>query len=306
MKNDDVESEKERQIHGIAFSELVSYINETRSCDETVSVYKLSDLCKLYTERITCLVADVSSRVNSSRLKDRIVSHFPDLNAYKQGRENILAFKDDIGPALKRVCLEDFDNEFINISKAATFVRKDIFALSSEFKGTFPKECQEASVPQSLLSLVSMIQFGPNIQDRSYSQSTLTIAQLLMYNCTKKQSNRHMKDHEPPVCAYLGIMIHCKTRKRDLVDTFFKLGLSVSYDRVLEISTSMANDACRRYIQEGIVCPTNLLQNVFTSSAVDNIDHNPSSISSKDSFHGTGITFFPTYFGGCSRRFANI
>ncbi|CAG2257301.1 unnamed protein product [Mytilus edulis] len=123
MKNDNVESKKERQIHGIAFSELVSYINETRSCDETISVYKLSDLCKLYTERITCLGADVSSRVNSSRLKDRIVSNFPDLDAYKQGRENILAFKDDIGPALKRVCLEDFDNEFVNISKAATFVQ---------------------------------------------------------------------------------------------------------------------------------------------------------------------------------------
>ncbi|VDI52694.1 Hypothetical predicted protein [Mytilus galloprovincialis] len=126
----------------------------------------------------------------------------------------------------------------------------------------------------------------------SYSQLTSTIAQLLMYSCTTKQSNRHMKDHEPPVCAYLGVMIHCKTRKRDLVDTFFKLGLSVSYDRMLEISTSMANDACRRYVQEGIVCPANLFQNGFTSSAVDNIDHNPSSISSKDSFYGTGISFF--------------
>ena len=73
MKNDNVESKKESQIHGIAFSELVSYINETRSCDETISVYKLSDLCKLYTERITCLGADVSSRVNSTRLKHRIV-----------------------------------------------------------------------------------------------------------------------------------------------------------------------------------------------------------------------------------------
>ncbi|CAG2226375.1 unnamed protein product [Mytilus edulis] len=48
---------------------------------------------------------------------------------------------------------EDFDNEFVNISKAATFVRKDIFEINSEFKGTFPKECQEASVPQSMLSL---------------------------------------------------------------------------------------------------------------------------------------------------------
>ncbi|CAG2231325.1 unnamed protein product [Mytilus edulis] len=167
MKNDNVESKKERQIHGIAFSELVSYINETRSCDETISVYKLSDLCKLYTERITCLGADVSSRVNSSRLKDRIVSNFPDLDAYKQGRENILAFKDDIGPALKRVCLEDFDNEFVNISKAATFVRKDIFASNSEFKGTFPKGCQEASVPQSLLSLIKDAQGVVQALDQS-------------------------------------------------------------------------------------------------------------------------------------------
>ncbi|CAC5421248.1 unnamed protein product [Mytilus coruscus] len=47
----------------------------------------------------------------------------------------------------------------------------------------------------------------------------------------------------------------------------------------------MANDACNHYIQESIVCPTHLLQNVFTSSNVDNIDHNPRSISSKDSFH---------------------
>ncbi|CAC5414076.1 unnamed protein product [Mytilus coruscus] len=100
-----------------------------------------------YTERIRCLGADVSSRVNSYRLKDRIVSNFSDLDAYKQGRENILAFKDDIGPAWKRVCLEDFDNEFVNISKAATFVRRDIFALNSEFRGTFLRNAQSFYTP---------------------------------------------------------------------------------------------------------------------------------------------------------------
>ena len=68
MKNDNVESKKDQsQIHGIAFLKLVSYINETRSCDETISVYKLSDLCKMYTEKITCLGADVSPRVNSTQ-----------------------------------------------------------------------------------------------------------------------------------------------------------------------------------------------------------------------------------------------
>jgi hypothetical protein len=31
---------------------------------------------------------------------------------------------------------------------------------------------------------------------------------------------------------------------------------------------------------------------VFTTAAVDNVDHNPSSTTSKSSFHGTGISIF--------------
>lgn len=75
---------------------------------------------------------------------------------------------------------------------------------------------------------------------------------------------------------------------------FFKLEISVSYERMLEISISMANDACRLYFQKVIVSPTNILQNVFISSDVDIIDPNPSSRSSKDLF-----IFIPTYFEGC-------
>jgi len=38
---------------------------------------------------------------------------------------------------------------------------------------------------------------------------------------------------------------------------------------------------------------------VFTSAAVDNIDHNPTSSTSKDAFHGTAISLFqhPDYDG---------
>ena len=35
-----------------------------------------------------------------------------------------------------------------------------------------------------------------------------------------------------------------------------------------------------------------LLNGLFTTAAIDNIDHNPSSTSSHDSFHGTGISLF--------------
>ena len=68
------------------------------------------------------------------------------------------------------------------------------------------------------------------------------------------------------------------------------LGLSVSYDRVLNLSTEMGNKVCDLYQSQQLVCPPQLRSNVFTTAAVDNIDHNPSSTTAKDSFHGTAIS----------------
>ena len=76
------------------------------------------------------------------------------------------------------------------------------------------------------------------------------------------------------------------------MDSFYDLGLSVSYDRVLAISTDLGNSVCKRFEIEQVVCPTSLRKGLFTTAAVDNIDHNPSSTTSKDSFHGTGISLF--------------
>lgn len=87
-------------------------------------------------------------------------------------------------------------------------------------------------------------------------------------------------------------MLHTKTRKRALVDTLFDLGLCISYDRVLDISTGLGNKVCNHYEVEKAVCPPQLKGGLFTTGAVDNIDHNPSSTSTHDSFHGTGISLF--------------
>ena len=87
-------------------------------------------------------------------------------------------------------------------------------------------------------------------------------------------------------------MIHTKTRRRDLVDELYRLGLSVAYDRVLSISSALGDNICRYFQLEGAVCPPKLKGGLFTTGAVDNIDHNPSSTSAQDSFHDTGISLF--------------
>lgn len=97
----------------------------------------------------------------------------------------------------------------------------------------------------------------------------------------------------------VGLMLHAHSRKRELIDRLNHLGLSISYDRVLRLSAQMGNSVCELYQREHIVCPPTLRGHVFTTAAVDNIDYNPSSTTSKESFHGTGISLFqhPTFEG---------
>ena len=102
-----------------------------------------------------------------------------------------------------------------------------------------------------------------------------------------KQTSR---DSPPFLC--IGVSIDRKTRSRDLVQTLHNLGISVSYDRVLAISTDLRNEVYRRYIDEGAVCPSNLCLNLFTTAAIDIIDRNPSLTTPRDSFDGTGISLF--------------
>uniref|UniRef100_UPI00358FC656 uncharacterized protein isoform X6 n=1 Tax=Myxine glutinosa TaxID=7769 RepID=UPI00358FC656 len=106
------------------------------------------------------------------------------------------------------------------------------------------------------------------------------------------QSTKHSHNRETPVPVYLGVMMHTKTRRRDLVDELYRLGVSIAYDRVLSISSELGNNICRYFMLEGAVCPPKLKGGLFTTGAVDNIDHNPSSTSAQDSFHGTGISLF--------------
>lgn len=71
-----------------------------------------------------------------------------------------------------------------------------------------------------------------------------------------------------------------------LVDKLYRLGLSVSYDRVMQISADLGNSVCDQFEKEGVVCPSMLKKSLFTTGSVDNIDHNPSSHTAKDSFTG--------------------
>lgn len=272
-----------------------------RSDSDVSPVFKLVDLAKMYSCRLSQLGVDKSSKLNTAHLKNRILSHFPDMQAVKQGRDVLLAFIDDIGVALKKTFEQDFDDEGRILSNAAKIIRREMVNTKCKFPGKFNTECQKDSVPQSLVSLVEMILGGANIKTQSNNsieaQITLTIAQLFQFNFTVRRRDesvniRHSVEREPPLPVYLGLLLHAETRKRTLIDKLYDLGLSISYDRVLSISTEMGNRVSAMYEVENVVCPPILRRGIFTTSAVDNIDHNPSSTTAKGAFHGTGISLF--------------
>ena len=154
----------------------------------------------------------------------------------------------------------------------------------------------------SITSVTSCYDKVPNIKTRSNSSSlsqlALSLSQLLLYNsckCYKENGQdvvRHSQQRETPLPIYLGTMLRTQTRKRDLVDTLFHLGLCISYTRVLSISTKLGDKICYHYDRKKDVCLPELKGSLFISAAVDNIDHNPSSTTSRDSFHRPGISLF--------------
>lgn len=164
--------------------------------------------------------------------------------------------------------------------------------LQATFAGSFDPDCQVRSVPHSLSAMVAMILNGPNIKSQGcdgVSQATVSIAQLLQYNMSVRRRPGstgvyHQKARETPLPIYVGLMFHARTRKRDLIETLFDLGLSISYDRVMEISTTIGNHVCEQYHRNQIVCPPNLREGLLTTAAIDNIDHNPTAT---DALHGT-------------------
>ena len=97
---------------------------------------------------------------------------------------------------------------------------------------------------------------------------------------------------------YIGLMLHTHTRKRELINKMAHMGLSISYSRV-RLSTQIGNKVCQQFHDEQVVCPSKLRKNVFTTAAVDHIDHSLSSATAKESFHGTAVSLFqhPSFAG---------
>ena len=125
----------------------------------------------------------------------------------------------------------------------------------------------------------------------------VNLSQLIKFNSVRKKRRlsdnvRYSKTNEPPFPVKIGLLIHSATRKKSLINELANDGLSINYQRVMEIQEDITQYLCTKYNREALVCPPQLKQGLFTITSIDNIDHIPSSATASSSFHGTTISIF--------------
>ena len=253
----------------------------------------------MYVDRLQNLGA--RKNVHRSRLKHDILEHFPEAQEQQEGKKVFIDFKDRMSNMLREALKQwDFSEDASILEKAAKIIRKDIFNHDGfRFTDSFTPKCQEDSVPANLKSLVSMILNGTGLDDqiRHVSQPSLTIAQTMLFSRKKRASDhdvptRHTLLREPPLPIYLGLNIHAAEQNKKLIQILYKMGITISYDRIMTLEDLLATSLCERFKEDGVVSPACLRKGLFTVSAIHNLDHNPSSTSSTSTFHGTGISLF--------------
>ena len=75
------------------------YVEEVRLEASTVPVFKLADMAQLYMSRMQQFGLTSDKRMHTTRLKQRLLSHFPAMRAQSKGRDIMLVFDEDIGAA---------------------------------------------------------------------------------------------------------------------------------------------------------------------------------------------------------------
>lgn len=291
----------------IAFAELVSYIEGSRQEEEHAEhIFKLSSLVRLYRSRLQQLGSDMPERTNSTRLKEKLVAQIPDLEAHKSKYEVLLTFKDDVGETLLEAKKRDCESDAVVLMRAANIIRNEIFQKHYTFTGSLTDEQYDDNTA-SLMALVQMVLGGRNIKNQMENNhvvktAAISIVELITFNTIKSSrreatapTTRHSLERETRLPLCIGLLIHNKTRKPDLIDTLFEKWLSVSYDRVQQIATDVANSALASFENVGVVYPRVLRKDLFTTGNLDNIDHNPSSTSVQTAFHGTAISHTACY-----------
>ena len=262
-----------------AFCTVIDHMKENRDC----SVFELDDMFSLFTNEVT-------TDMNRTRFKEKLLKEAPEFTEISTSSRRVLLFyKNKLGDTVHEITNDNSKQEIY--AQVTKDLRKHLLQPQEPFSGTFSPECEDDAVDPVLVNFFKQLLQGkvlPDSKDTHCHRAALTLAQITALHCRSKPTMaataRHDKCKETPLAVYIALKLYQTTRSKKLINEFYKLGLSISYDRVLEILKDIEFTAIQVYEEEKVVFPLTLPRGVFISCNDDNLDSTPSD------FHGTAIS----------------
>ena len=245
-------SSEERKVKARALVELFTFVEN--GVEDGTYYFKFATLHQMYEERVRSLGFEKETK--GTQLKEKLLAYFPQAQHQSDGKSKILVFEQGMQQMLKQAMACDYEGDAILLAKAAKIVCKDVMGYNGfHFDGNFGHGYQQQSVQSSLITLVSMLLNGTDLKDQDVtdSQANFTIAKLILFNFKKSTSSaksRHSLGREPPLPLYVGMKIHTETRS---ITHLNDLGVTISYNRVLQLENQLATAVCKDFQNKGAV-----------------------------------------------------
>ena len=110
---------------------------------------------------------------------------------------------------------------------------------------------------------------------------------------TQNKESKFRDYIETPFTVGMGILIHKETRSKKIIQYLSSLGLSIPYNKVLQIENGIGNSIIKnKESNGGVYIPENLDQNTNIHFAIDNIDFKNDTVDGQGEFHGTTAVVF--------------
>ncbi|XP_068737963.1 uncharacterized protein [Montipora capricornis] len=210
----------------------------------------------------------VYQEIVSSKLGDTALQH-----SLKEPNQQLNLNQKSSDDELINDAIEDVDLHAELLSwlyRVSVKVHQDVKAvLGHDCIGNINKASAEKIVPESLFILISLLCVFLASQGR-------------------KPTPKHVG---------LGLTVHQATRSKELVQLLYNAGHSISYETVLRMNNTLANDVLERYKENGnVFVPRNFAEGSdtisYTRYAVDNIEIDEETLSGMGTFHATQVAAF--------------
>lgn len=282
---------------GMAFADLLTYMREKMDKSKDF-VFRMGYLTKMYSERVAQLQGKSLKNLrleHTSRLREKIMSHFSNLNAIKPSKEYLLV--QNGSKLTTSIRQEDQDEDALAFIRFVRNLRKCVFSTTTSFNGSFGPNCEKESVVGMVQAASNLLLYGTSDpKECGATAPALTLSQFIMANMKRRAPTgdivRFNMKMEPPLPVYLGLAAYGRGRDKASIDDMHRRGLSISSTRVMGVTSQLCRMVVQRAREENVVCPSNLKKGIFTAHAIDNFDVKGTSTMGHGEFHGTTISVF--------------